>query len=215
MSRNATKPSPVPRDSEPDTESERSEQVEQQGNEESTHEEAAPAEASARQGRARRLLRRVARPGVLLRLLLVCALCAGSAILGIQVYQDNALQQARGSAVKAARDYAVALTSYDHKTLADDFNKVSSNATGEFGKEYQQVSAKLTKLIKKNKAVSKGNVRTAGLVSGDRHRAVVLLFVDQTITNTNIDKPRIDRNRMRMTLLHKKDHWLIDNVELL
>src|SRR5699024_8226399 len=124
MSRNATKPSPVPRDPEPDTESERSEQVEQQGNEESTHEAAAPAEASARNGRARRLLRRVARPGVLLPLLLVCALCAGSAILGIQVYQDNALQQARGSAVKAAREYAVALTSYDHKTLADDFNKV-------------------------------------------------------------------------------------------
>ena len=194
------KPSPVPRESE---------------EEDKVRTEADQAKDTERAARGPKLVKRIARPRVLLPLLVICALCGGVAVLGIQAVKDSAQHEARAAALQAAREYAVALTSYDHKTLVDDFDKVSSNATGQFAKEYKQVSANLTQLIKKHKAVSKGTVVAAGLVSGDTDRAVVLLFVDQTITNTNIEKPRVDRNRMRMTLRHDNGRWLIDDVKLL
>lgn len=224
MSESTPQPSPVPRASEPDaddnvdqaaeTETERfeGENADSGGDIESF---AGATEATGGTSRTRGFLRRVVRPRALLSLLVIAALVAGIALLGISWDQDNALHEAQSSAVDSAREYAVALTSYDYKDLQGDFDKVSSNAAGEFAKDYKKVSGKLTKLIKKHKAVSKGNVVDAGLVDGDRHRAVVLLFVDQTITNSNNSKPRIDRNRMRMTLLYKNDSWLIDNVELL
>ncbi len=64
-------------------------------------------------------------------------------------------------------------------------------------------------------ATSQGTVLTAATVEADQNRAVIALFVDQEITNRNDPEPRIDRNRMRMTLIHENGRWLIGGIELL
>ena len=43
----------------------------------------------------------------------------------------------------------------------------------------------------------------------------VLLFVDQSITNANNPSPRIDRNRIDMTMEKVGDRWLASRVEIL
>lgn len=215
------KPSPVPREAHEDTTEEEpvedaSARRDSSGATETVDDAEGPASAGTRRGRgAKRALRTLARVRVLVPLLLITALTAGCALLGVQYLNEDAVRDARDSAKRAAREYAVALTTYDHTSLRDDFGRVSSHATGEFAKEYEQVSANLTKLIKKHESTSEGNVIATGTVSVARDRAVVLLFVDQTIKNANIDKPRIDRNRMRMTLVREGERWLVDNVELL
>lgn len=218
MSESTVQPSPVPRDTDQlpgKSDSDAEVRIDDEREEVPAPAEQGQEETARASSRTRRFVRLLGRRRVLLPLLLICVLLAGVALLGIAWYRDNALHEARSSAVASAREYAVALTTYDYQTLRGDFTKVSSNATGAFAKEYKQVSSNLTKLIKRNKAVSEGNVTAAGLVSGNTDRAVVLLFVDQTITNSKISKPRIDRNRMRMTLLRENERWLIDNVELL
>lgn len=155
------------------------------------------------------------RPRIVLAVLLAVAFAGGLAFAGVQFFTQRAKETARVEALAAAKRYATDLSSYDYRNLDGNFRAVEQNATGEFGEQYRQVSRNLTELIKQHQAVSKGAVLSAGLVESGTDRAVVALFVDQTITNTNSPQPRIDRNRMQMTLVRQDDRWLVDNVTLL
>ncbi|RZS31221.1 Mce-associated membrane protein [Herbihabitans rhizosphaerae] len=151
----------------------------------------------------------------------VLAVLLGAAgFLGYQWYRLDRIESTRDGALTAAKQYATDLASYDHTRIAENFAVVSKNATEKFTKQYEQVSAVLTKLIQDHKATSLGNVLAAGVTSLDeddagRDRAVVVLFVDQNITNTNSPETRADRNRIHMTLVNDGDHWLMDDVQLL
>lgn len=157
----------------------------------------------------------IARPRALILILLFVALVGAAGYFGWQARQASQLDAARAAAVASAREYAVDLSSYDYTKLESNFQKVSANSTGDFAKQYEQVSSNLTELIKQHKAVSKGTVIDAGLVRADEAGAVVLMFVDQTITNTSNPQPRIDRNRLRMSLVHQDGRWLVDDVKLM
>ncbi|MFF5989349.1 hypothetical protein [Prauserella flavalba] len=169
-----------------------------------------PAEEEPPEPRTRRW-----RPRSLLAVLAVAALLGAGGYLGARFVAHQATETARTEALAAAKRYATDLSSYDFKNLEGNFSAVEAGATGKFGEQYQQVSRNLTELIKQHEAVSKGTVLAAGVVEADSDRAVVVLFVDQTITNTNSPQPRIDRNRMQLTLLHQDDRWLVDDVKLL
>ena len=43
---------------------------------------------------------------------------------------------------------------------------------------------------------------------------MVLLFVDQSVSNTKLPDPRIDRSRMKMTLEKVDGRWRASKVEL-
>ena len=43
---------------------------------------------------------------------------------------------------------------------------------------------------------------------------MVLLFVDQSVTNTSMPDPRIDRSRIKMTMEHVDGQWRTSKVEL-
>jgi Mce-associated membrane protein len=45
-------------------------------------------------------------------------------------------------------------------------------------------------------------------------KAVVLLFVDQSVSNMKLPDPRIDRSRMKMTLEKVDGTWRAAKVEL-
>ena len=42
----------------------------------------------------------------------------------------------------------------------------------------------------------------------------VLLFVDQSVSNTNVPDPRIDRSRVKMTMEYADRRWRASKVEL-
>ncbi|MCP2251638.1 Mce-associated membrane protein [Prauserella aidingensis] len=155
------------------------------------------------------------RPRRVLAALLVLSVLGGLGFAAREFFAQRAEEQARAEALAAAERYAVDLSSYDHKDLDGNFQAVERNATGRFGQQYRQVSDNLTKLLQQHKATSEGNVVRAGVTEADADHAVVLLFVDQTISNTNTEQPRVDRNRMEMTLVHRDDRWLVDKVTLL
>jgi Mce-associated membrane protein len=160
-------------------------------------------------------LRRALRPKPLLVLALVVVLLGVVGYLGTQLRQQQAAAEARTTALDAARTYATDLSTYDFNNLDRNFAAVTANSHGQFAEQYKQISGSLTELIKQNQAVSQGSVLSAGIVEADQNRAVVALFVDQQITNVNNPQPRIDRNRMQMTLVNVDDRWLIDDIKLL
>ncbi|MGW5647844.1 hypothetical protein ACWEV3_30395 [Saccharopolyspora sp. NPDC003752] len=148
-------------------------------------------------------------------LALVVVILGAVGYLGWQLLQERSAAQARSGALEAARTYATDLSTYDFNELDRNFAAVTANSHGQFAEQYKQISAGLTELIKQNRAVSHGSVLSAGIVESDQQRAVVALFVDQQITNVNTPQPRIDRNRMQMTLVQVDDRWLIDDIKLL
>lgn len=160
-------------------------------------------------------LRANARPRLLLPLVLAVAVLVAGGYLVVQLWEQEALNSDRMEALNAARTYAKDLSTYNYTNLNGNFAAVTANSHGQFAQQYKQVSASLTELIKQNQAVSDGSVLSAGIVDADANHAVVALFVDQKITNTNNPQPRIDRNRMQMTLVHENGRWLIDDIKLL
>ncbi len=159
----------------------------------------------------RPLLRRLA-VGGLVALLIVTTGAAISFAWKLKNRDD--LARASDEALAAARTYAVALTSIDAAHTDQDFTAVRSGATGDFARMYDESAQKLKPLLVQAKSVSKGRVVGAGVQSASTDRVVVVLFVDAEITNVTFPTPRVDRNRITMTMEHVDGRWLAGAVDL-
>lgn len=173
--------------------------------------DAAAAESADDEKRPRRWvrwLRRGAIWGMLVALLTV------SGLLGWKVWQDHRISRAGQDAQKAAVTYAQILTSIDTNNIDQNFNQVLDGATGEFKDMYSQSSAQLRQLLIDNKATAHGVVVDSAVQSASPDKVVVLLFVDQSVSNTTVPDPRIDRSRVRMTMEDVDGRWRASKVEL-
>jgi Mce-associated membrane protein len=152
---------------------------------------------------------------------LVVVLGAAAAYLGVRYHStwtalasQNALNSARADAVAAGARYAVDLSSYDYHDLDRDFALVTTNSTATFAKSYQQLRAGLGTLLVDEKAVATGSVLAEAVQSVSPTRAVLLVFVDQSVTNSSTTQPQVNHNRMALTLLDQAGIWRIDQVQL-
>ena len=112
------------------------------------------------------------------------------------------------------QSYAVDIATYDYHHLDQDFGKVTSHATGKFKDQFSKASADLKPLLVQYQGTAKASVHGAGISDATTDRVTVVLFVDQTITNTNSPTPRVDRNRVTMVLVRESGRWLISQVDL-
>ena len=51
--------------------------------------------------------------------------------------------------------------------------------------------------------------------SASRDRVEVLLFVDQTTVRTGLEQPRVEQNRVRLTLDDVDGRWLVSGLDAL
>ncbi|MFV8228568.1 DUF3329 domain-containing protein [Mycolicibacterium fortuitum] len=142
------------------------------------------------------------------------AALALSGFLGWKVWQADRLSQASKQAQDAAVSYAQILTSIDSDKVDENFNQVLAGATGEFKDMYSQSSMQLRQLLIDNKASAHGVVVESAVQSAGMDKVVVLLFVDQSVSNTTVPDPRIDRSRIKMTMEKVDGQWRASKVEL-
>ncbi|MFL6061458.1 MAG: hypothetical protein ACJ72E_09520 [Marmoricola sp.] len=128
---------------------------------------------------------------------------SGSSVLGAERAAD-----------KAARTAAVELTTYDWRSLDQDFSWVEDGGTPAFQQRYAEVSAPIRTFVLKIKAHLKGSVVDSAARATDADHAVVLLFVDQTITNDTNSDHTLDQPRMTMTMVRTGGRWLVDDVKI-
>ncbi|WP_237342131.1 hypothetical protein [Williamsia soli] len=157
---------------------------------------------------------RARRTAILLLVVVAVAAIAVAAVLGWKLQQRNAVDTAADQAEQAARNYAVALTSVSSDNLDQNFADVLGGATGEFKDMYSQSSGQLRQLLVDNKATAEGTVIDSGIKSASTSKVEVLLFVDQTVTNTATPDPRVDRSRVVMTMEKIDGRWLAAKVDL-
>ena len=178
--------------------------------EQTSSEDAATAEAEDVQPQARwRQIKwsRVLAFGVLPVLALVMAAAAGflkwqdawvrgSAVAGIQ-------------SVAAAKDSTVALLSYQPDTVDKDLAAARDRLTGKFEDSYTQlVHDVVVPGAKKDHIAAVATVPAAASVSATPRHAVVLVFVDQTVTVGN-DAPTETSSIVRVTMDNIGGRWLI------
>lgn len=159
-----------------------------------------------------RLRRRII--AVLIGVVVIAAL-GSAAYFGWRFKQLDDAADAGQAALAAARDYAVVLTTLDATDLDKHYAQALDGATGEFKDQYSQGSAQLRQILIDNKAAGNGVVLDAAVKSATKTKVEVLLFVDQSVTNAVNPGPRIDRNRVQMTMELIDNRWLASQVELI
>lgn len=148
--------------------------------------------------------------------LLLVALVVALVLTTLSLRSERALDDARSSALQAGKESAVALSSYDYRTLDKDFGAVTDRSTPSFRDSFNQTSASLRKVLEQYSATATSTVVAAGVTSATEERAVVLVFLDQKATNTNqTTGPTTDQSRIEVTLARSGDRWLVDGVKLL
>jgi Mce-associated membrane protein len=156
-----------------------------------------------------RYLRRSALP------LLLIASLAVNGFLGWRLWQEHEVKEAGQQAQQAAIAYAQILTSIDANKVDENFRQVLDGATGEFKDMYTQSSVQLRQLLIDNKASAHGVVVDSAIQSESTNKVVVLVFIDQTVANTQAPDPRIDRSRIKMTMEKVDGRWRASKVQLL
>lgn len=150
----------------------------------------------------------------ILPVLLVASL-AVSGFLGWEQWKEHQVKRAGQQAQQAAVKYAEVLTSIDSNNVDQNFRQVLDGATGEFKDMYTQSSVQLRQLLIDNKATAHGVVVDSAISSESTNQVVVLVFVDQTVTNMAAPDPRIDRSRIKMTMQKVDGRWRASKVQLL
>ena len=141
----------------------------------------------------------------------VIAMLLGAAA-GFLKWEDSSRRDAdtaRNEALAAAKDSTVALLSYKPDTVEKDLGAARDRLTGTFLDAYTQlVNTVVIPGAKEKKISALATVPAAAPVSAKADQAVVLLFVDQTVT-VGADAPTNTTSSVRVTLDKVGGRWLI------
>lgn len=142
------------------------------------------------------------------------ALALVAAVLGgYRWYGDRALDKAHESALAAARQTAVNFVSVSASSVDRDLQRIVAGATGEFRDEFVRGQAQVRAAIVENEVESAGTVLRAGLISGDRRSAVVLVAVDATVKNLKAPEGRPSHYRIQVDVTRDGGAWLVSRLQ--
>jgi Mce-associated membrane protein len=120
---------------------------------------------------------------------------------------------ARDESMQVAKDSTVALLSYKPDTVEQQLTAARDRLTGEFRNEYTDLTNNVVIPGAKEKKISAvASVPGAASVSANPGHAVVLLFVNQTVT-VGDSVPTDTASSVRITLEKTGDRWLISEFE--
>jgi Mce-associated membrane protein len=154
---------------------------------------------------------RVVAFGVLPALALVLALGAG-----YLKWRDNSVRNseiAAATSVQAAKDSTIALLSYKPETVEKQLGDARGLLTGDFQDSYTSLTNDVVIPGAKQKHISAvASVPAAASVSANPNEAVVLVFVNQTVT-VGQDAPTDTASSVRVTLQKVDNRWLISKFD--
>lgn len=131
---------------------------------------------------------------------------------GYLKWQDSLLRGSQRSAietVRAATDSTIAMLSYRYDTVERDLDAARDRLTGPMKDSYTGLTHDVVIPGSKQRQISAtATVPAAASVSASTNHAVVLVFVDQTVTIGN-DPPTNTASRVRVTLDNVDGRWLV------
>ncbi len=149
---------------------------------------------------------------------LVVALIAGLVavvVFGRQWYAQRQIDAAHQQAVAAAKQVTVNFMSISAATVDRDLKRIAAGATGEFRDEFTRGMGEVRATVVENKVDSRATILQAGLVSGDRDSAVVLVAVDATVKNAHAPDGRLAHYRIQVDVARdaRSGAWLVSRLQ--
>lgn len=150
--------------------------------------------------------------GIILPVIALVLACGGGYLKWFEGSADTDARAAVES-VRAASDNTIAILSYKADTAERDLGAASSRLTGEFKKSYLSLTQDVViPGAKQDQIGSAATVPAAASISATENHAVVLLFVNQTITMGQTP-PTDTASSVRVTLDNVDGHWLISGFD--
>jgi Mce-associated membrane protein len=130
---------------------------------------------------------------------------------------DESLALDRQAATASATAKAKTLFSYDYRRLDADLAAARAVTTGSFTEDYDKVSVPSVKpLAAKYKVIVSASVLGASIVDDAKPTQIkVLLFLNQTVRNSQLSAPRVDSSRTVLTMQLVGKDWKVANVDAL
>ena len=140
---------------------------------------------------------------------LALLLALGAGFLKWQADTAGIAEDAADSAVQAATESTIALLSYAPDTVEQQLGAARDLLTGEFQQSYTDLTTDVViPGAKEQQIAALASVPAAAAVSADTDHAVVLLFVNQTVT-VGQQPPTDTASSVRVTLDKVDGRWLI------
>lgn len=154
---------------------------------------------------------RVVAYGLLPALALFMAVAAGFLKWQDSSVRDN--EAGRAESIRAATEGTIALLSYRPETVGNDLESARSRMTGPFLTSYTQLTHDVVIPGAQQKQISAvATVPGATSISASASHAVVLLFVNQTVT-IGQGAPSSTASSVRVTLDKVDGRWLISHFD--
>jgi Mce-associated membrane protein len=120
-------------------------------------------------------------------------------------------QTARAESVHAATESTIKILSYNPDTVDRDLDAARDRLTGTFRDAYTQLTHDVViPGAKQKKITAVATVPAAASVSASPNRAVVMVFVNQTMMMGN-DAPSSTATTVKVTMDRNKNRWLISD----
>jgi hypothetical protein len=158
----------------------------------------------------------LAKPALVIALsVLVVLLLAADAFLVLSHNSYREQADARSSGQVSAVNDIEKILSYDYRSFDKGTKEAEALMTPKFKKKYADTVDAVRADARPTKAVVKAQVVASSVVSAKKDKVKALLFVNQTTTRTNLAQPRVDLNRVEVTLVKDGDDWRVDNIQAL
>jgi Mce-associated membrane protein len=120
---------------------------------------------------------------------------------------------ARNDALKAAQNDVPRVLSYNYKTFDTDVANAEKLMTPTLRKQYADVQAKTVRpAALKYQATVTAEIEYAGVISANSTHVRVLVFLNQTTTDTKTPAPKLAQSRLRVDMRKVGGKWLVGQV---
>lgn len=123
--------------------------------------------------------------------------------------------EAKRAAMMAGTAATERVLSYDAKTLDEDVEAALAMLDGEMEDQYSSTMEAISDKTAENRAVVQASVVSVSTISATEHDAKLLMFVNQQTQGRHLDQPRIDLNRVVVTMHRGQGDWKITRLEAL
>ena len=149
--------------------------------------------------------------------LLALLLASGVAYLAVDLSARNAADRAEVTGRDAAVAHVERILSYDHESFDEGTAEAKRLMTDGFAKEYDDTVALVREDAVARESVVTAEVVAASVVSAAEDRVEALLFVNQSTEASDLEEPRVDLNRVVVTLVPagEADRWLVEDLDAL
>ncbi len=126
------------------------------------------------------------------------------------------VQENGQAAEDAARQALKRLTTYDYRSLDEDFSWIDEIGTAAFEKRYADNVAALKKIARAAKAMAEGEVVDSAFRTNEKNpdQVVVLAFVDQVIRDAEHKGVKIEEQRVLVHMVVEDGDWKVDSFEI-